>query len=162
MCRFLSSLSSCLRRLCRSQRLMKVHSWECIIKCLGKTFPMIEKTRQTCLSFCSFPTDINECVLRTHTCKTDQICINTQGSFQCVCPPGHVPSNTPSGCRCKFRKIALPPRSPVYCWPLEQSLKTINASVCSAPRWPKEVPQRCSLCCNISTRPHCVVFAPAG
>ena len=34
----------------------------------------------------NFAADINECIITV--CKDKEVCENTPGSFQCVCPPG--------------------------------------------------------------------------
>lgn len=44
-----------------------------------------------------FFTDINECVLNENLC-TDGRCLNTDGSFMCICPENSVLS--PDGKRC--------------------------------------------------------------
>lgn len=33
-------------------------------------------------------TDINECDLNAGICRGGGTCVNTEGSFTCVCPPG--------------------------------------------------------------------------
>ena len=33
--------------------------------------------------------DINECEAKTHNCSVNATCINTKGSFNCTCKPGH-------------------------------------------------------------------------
>lgn len=33
-------------------------------------------------------TDINECSLNAGVCRGGGTCVNTEGSFTCVCPPG--------------------------------------------------------------------------
>ena len=33
--------------------------------------------------------DINECEAKTHNCSANATCINTKGSFNCTCKPGH-------------------------------------------------------------------------
>ncbi|XP_053102390.1 EGF-containing fibulin-like extracellular matrix protein 1 isoform X2 [Hemicordylus capensis] len=33
--------------------------------------------------------DIDECAIGTHSCRSDQICVNLRGSFTCQCPAGY-------------------------------------------------------------------------
>ena len=42
-------------------------------------------------------TDIDECVVRSHSCSPDAYCNNTKGSYNCTCKPGF----TGSGRECK-------------------------------------------------------------
>ena len=42
--------------------------------------------------FCVFPTDINECVDNNGGCE--QVCMNTDGSYNCLCEAGFTPENT--------------------------------------------------------------------
>jgi hypothetical protein len=42
--------------------------------------------------------DINECVLKKHTCPITAVCLNKIGSFSCLCPNGYSLDIT--GTRC--------------------------------------------------------------
>lgn len=43
-------------------------------------------------------TDINECELNAGICRGGGTCVNTEGSFTCVCPPGLTLDSTGSLC----------------------------------------------------------------
>ena len=34
--------------------------------------------------------DINECLQQPQVCPGNQICVNTEGSYDCICPPNSV------------------------------------------------------------------------
>lgn len=57
----------------------------------------------TCLTVDSVFADIDECKLPTlHDCPPSAGCNNTLGSYQCICPQGHVdadPSNPGTSCK---------------------------------------------------------------
>lgn len=42
--------------------------------------------------------DINECELAIHTCNDEEECVNTVGSFQCVCPEGYRRDDETDSC----------------------------------------------------------------
>ena len=51
-----------------------------------------------CQLFVGFiSTDIDECIVRSHSCSPDAYCNNTKGSYNCTCKPGF----TGSGRECK-------------------------------------------------------------
>lgn len=41
------------------------------------------------ISYFFFVTDVEECLSGTHPCRGIAKCINTVGSYQCICPPGY-------------------------------------------------------------------------
>lgn len=43
--------------------------------------------------------DINECIEGQHNCKSNQMCMNTYGSFYCVCPRGYSAKTPQSPCK---------------------------------------------------------------
>ena len=43
---------------------------------------------QKCSDAAIFGADIDECATGTHDC--DQLCVNTEGGFHCVCREGYV------------------------------------------------------------------------
>ena len=43
--------------------------------------------------------DINECTEGQHNCKSNQMCMNTYGSFYCVCPRGYSAKTPQSPCK---------------------------------------------------------------
>lgn len=47
-------------------------------------------------------TDINECEMFENVCEGGGLCVNTQGSFRCNCPPGLILDA--SGRRCIGKK----------------------------------------------------------
>ena len=52
-------------------------------------------------SLVSFPfclSDVNECNDGKHNCKSNQMCMNTYGSFYCVCPRGYSAKTAQSPC----------------------------------------------------------------
>ena len=53
-----------------------------------------------------FP-DVNECVDGSHTCDEIATCVNTEGSYNCTCPPGYIVN----GSRCQG--MLLPGRARV-------------------------------------------------
>ena len=40
------------------------------------------------------PSDIDECVEGSFTCDVNRDCVNTNGSYICVCSPGYVDNGT--------------------------------------------------------------------
>ncbi|XP_029774662.1 adhesion G protein-coupled receptor E2-like [Suricata suricatta] len=54
----------------------------------GKTFK--NKSENTCQ-------EVDECQRKPRICKGRSICVRTQGSFTCVCPPGLEPNKTDPG-----------------------------------------------------------------
>ncbi len=60
-------------------------------------------------------TDINECVVDTHNCDSNGICINEVGSFGCMCSPGYSGNGTYCEgkgmcCACmQVHTLSLPP-----------------------------------------------------
>ena len=43
-----------------------------------------------------FPSDVDECTYGMHTCddSTRADCIDTEGSYECVCKPGYIGNGT--------------------------------------------------------------------
>ena len=37
-----------------------------------------------------FPTDKDECLTDEHNCNSAEACVNTIGSFTCICPPDEI------------------------------------------------------------------------
>ena len=52
---------------------------------------------------CVIYTDIDECVIATHSCDRNAMCTNSEGSFDCVCFPGF----TGDGLSCSELKILI-------------------------------------------------------
>ena len=42
--------------------------------------------------------DVNECAEHSSLCAPLGTCINTMGSFKCICPRGYVPDETNTIC----------------------------------------------------------------
>lgn len=40
--------------------------------------------------YCHFPSDVDECTNGNHTCDDNSDCINTDGSYECVCKPDYT------------------------------------------------------------------------
>ena len=47
---------------------------------------------------CHLFLDINECELYPNLCKGGGLCVNTQGSFRCNCPPGLILDSSGTQC----------------------------------------------------------------
>ena len=45
--------------------------------------------------------DLDECDEGLHNCKSNQMCMNTYGSFYCVCPRGYSAKTVNSPCEGK-------------------------------------------------------------
>lgn len=58
----------------------------------------LEASRNCCTAVIFF-SDINECIEGQHNCKSNQICMNTYGSFYCVCPRGYSAKTPQSRCK---------------------------------------------------------------
>jgi hypothetical protein len=41
-----------------------------------------------------FFVDIDECALKMDNCPQNSICLNIDGSFNCICPPGYIYFNS--------------------------------------------------------------------
>ena len=39
---------------------------------------------------CSFFTDVDECAEGRHYCRENTMCVNTPGSFMCICKTGYI------------------------------------------------------------------------
>ena len=59
--------------------------------------------------FCLVP-DVNEC-LSGNPCKNGGTCVNTHGSYECRCPPGHTGANCEKGESALAPDIAVPSES---------------------------------------------------
>ena len=55
------------------------------------------------------PIDINECSDGSSNCTTDSTCLNTQGSYSCICPEGYSGDGRQDGdgCRGTFMVIII-------------------------------------------------------
>ena len=68
-----------------------------------KNIPLEASLNFEVLLHCSnfFFSDINECIEGQHNCKSNQMCMNTYGSFYCVCPRGYSAKTPQSRCKGK-------------------------------------------------------------
>ncbi|XP_036403008.1 EGF-containing fibulin-like extracellular matrix protein 1 isoform X1 [Megalops cyprinoides] len=65
--------------------------------------------------------DIDECATGRHTCRSDQMCYNTRGSYSCQCPPGF----RRNGDQCVDRDECLLPN---YC--MHRCVNTVGSYYC--------------------------------
>lgn len=50
------------------------------------------------------PIDIDECSESSSNCTTDSTCVNTQGSYDCICPEGYSGDGRQDGGGCRGNK----------------------------------------------------------
>ena len=53
----------------------------------------------------NFSTDIDECALLTHNCRSDAVCSNTLGAYSCTCSTGYEGDGVTS-CSGKVQNIS--------------------------------------------------------
>ena len=65
-----------------------------------------QKAHFSCLLFkCSLilsSSDVDECVTNIHNCDDNAMCINTEGSFHCMCHMGYSGVGTEGNCTSKI------------------------------------------------------------
>ena len=50
------------------------------------------------------PIDIDECSESSSNCTSDSTCVNTQGSYDCICPEGYSGDGRQDGSGCRGNK----------------------------------------------------------
>ena len=56
--------------------------------CIGKKFEVVDV--KNLLNIIQLFSDYDECLSNNHNCSLAQTCINTNGSYFCVCSSGYV------------------------------------------------------------------------